>query len=52
MPLDKVRKARKEGKGIFPFAPKDKNAETHVQIGSAGREIAMRIFRPTDRATS
>ncbi|MCE7026941.1 alpha/beta hydrolase [Jiella avicenniae] len=51
MPVEKVRKARKEGKGIFPFAPKDKKAETHVHIGSAGREIAMRIFRPTDGAT-
>lgn len=51
LPLDKVRKARKEGKGIFPYAPRDKQAESYVHIGSAGREIPMRILRPSDGAT-
>ena len=51
MPLDKVRKARKEGKGIFPYAPRDKKAETYIHIGSAGREIPVRIIRPTGGAT-
>ncbi|MBP0617469.1 alpha/beta hydrolase [Jiella mangrovi] len=51
LPLDKVRQARKEGKGIFPYARRDKAAESHVHIGSAGREIPIRIIRPTDGAT-
>lgn len=51
LPIDKVRRARKEGKGIFPYAPRDKKAETHIHIGSAGREIPVRIIRPSDGAT-
>ncbi|MBO0663173.1 alpha/beta hydrolase [Jiella sp. MQZ9-1] len=51
LPIEAVRHARKAGKGIFPFAPRDKKAETHIHIGSAGREIAMRIIRPSNGAT-
>ncbi|MBO0905590.1 alpha/beta hydrolase [Jiella sonneratiae] len=51
LPLDKVRQARKEGKGIFPYAPRDKAAETLIHLGSAGREIPIRIIRPSNGAT-
>lgn len=51
MPVERVRELRKEGRGVFPSAPKDKAAETIVHIGSAGREIAVRVLRPADGAT-
>ncbi|MCQ0987712.1 alpha/beta hydrolase [Jiella marina] len=51
LPIDKVRQVRREGNGIFPYAPRDKAAETAVHYGSAGREIPIRILRPSDGAT-
>ena len=51
MPVERMRRLRKEGKGTFPAAPKDKHAETIIHIGAAGREIPVRVFRPSDKKT-
>ncbi|MCB8839521.1 alpha/beta hydrolase [Aurantimonas sp. VKM B-3413] len=51
MPIDQVRRMRKEGKGTFPAAPKDRAAETITHFGPAGRAIQIRVLRPSDGQT-
>jgi len=43
-----VRKARREGKGIFPLEPFDPEAET-IEIEGKGDPIELRVIRPADR---
>ncbi|RFC62643.1 alpha/beta hydrolase [Fulvimarina endophytica] len=49
MPIDVVRKARLEGKGIFPFRDPDPDAETIAIEGGDGRRIELRVLRPRTR---
>ncbi|MDE0921466.1 alpha/beta hydrolase [Aurantimonas coralicida] len=51
LPVETVRKARREGRGILPIGPREKNAEEIIHIGGAGREIPVRVFRPRDGQT-
>ena len=51
MPVDTMRRLRKEGKGTFPAAPKDRAAQTLLHTSGPGRDIAIRVFRPSNGAT-
>lgn len=48
MPVEEVRRLRKEGKGVFPAAPRDPDAETLSHFGSAGQRTDVRLFRPSE----
>ncbi|MEX6508487.1 alpha/beta hydrolase [Jiella sp. M17.18] len=51
MPIAEVRRSRKEGRGTFPAAPKDRAAETITHYGPAGRSIPIRVLRPSNGDT-
>lgn len=46
VPVETVRRIRKEGGGIFPAAPLDPDAEVVTHEDEQGREIGVRLFRP------
>lgn len=48
-PIETVRKARLEGKGIFPLREPDSDAETLTVTGKDGRDIPVRVIRPKTR---
>ncbi|MBC8130697.1 MAG: alpha/beta hydrolase fold domain-containing protein [Rhizobiaceae bacterium] len=50
VPLEAVREARREGRGIFPPAPRDPDAAVIGIRGRGGNRIPVRVFRPKSRA--
>ncbi|MEN3792705.1 alpha/beta hydrolase [Fulvimarina sp. MAC3] len=48
-PIETVRKARLEGKGIFPQRQPDPDAEMFFVPGRDGRAIPVRVMRPKTR---
>ncbi len=51
MPVETMRRLRKEGKGTFPAAPRDRAAQTMFHTSGSGRDIAIRVIRPSNGAT-
>lgn len=45
-PLETIRQARREGKGLFPGVAPDPAAETITVEGRSGQEIPVRVLRP------
>lgn len=48
-PLDAVRRARREGRGVFPGVQPDAGATVRSVRGRDGHTIPLRILRPTAR---
>lgn len=46
-PVDVVRQARREGRGLFPAVQPDGHAQTITVKGRAGHAIPVRILRPS-----
>ena len=49
VPIEAVRQARREGRGIFPAVGHDADAEVVAIAGRGGDHIPVRVFRPTGR---
>lgn len=50
LPLDAVRQARREGKGVFPLVEPDPDAKILTVTGRSGHEIALRTMLPRSGA--
>ncbi|WP_062014618.1 alpha/beta hydrolase [Aureimonas sp. AU4] len=49
LPLETVRRARREGRGVFPGLQPDRDATTASVRGRGGNAIPLRVLRPTGR---